>query len=246
MNKKSQIFVILGMHKSGTTLISDILHQSGINMVESNQHDISYDTGSKAERLLTKEINNKVLNSEDLYSLKIKNQCKFDSVTQTEIQDLIETLNNAHECWGFKDPRTCFTYHYWNTVIPIHKIIVVFRNPSEVWLHYWQESKWKRKAFIFLSFFHSWCEHNEQILKCLAETSNNFIVIEYSQFMNTEDGIKRLQKFLNRNVVDRRKKQLYRNSNQSNLFYMISKFIYKIRTGKNPDDIYNKLSLYQH
>ena len=42
------IYVVLGMHKSGTTLISQILHHSGVNMggaeIETSR---SYDEGNK-------------------------------------------------------------------------------------------------------------------------------------------------------------------------------------------------------
>ncbi|MGM0484512.1 MAG: hypothetical protein ACQERI_08185, partial [Candidatus Krumholzibacteriota bacterium] len=45
------IFVLLGMHKSGTTLISRMLHESGINMCGEPCGEASYDAGNKYERL---------------------------------------------------------------------------------------------------------------------------------------------------------------------------------------------------
>ena len=50
------IYIILGMHKSGTTLISQILHKSGINMGNFNE-DVSYDQGNKYERPASQKIN---------------------------------------------------------------------------------------------------------------------------------------------------------------------------------------------
>ena len=33
------VFVVLGMHKSGTTLISRMMHESGINMIDPVQEE---------------------------------------------------------------------------------------------------------------------------------------------------------------------------------------------------------------
>ena len=57
------IYVVLGMHKSGTTLISETLHESGINMGEFSdiQQGIGYDEGHKYERRETQQINRQIL-----------------------------------------------------------------------------------------------------------------------------------------------------------------------------------------
>ena len=47
------VFVVLGMHKSGTTLVSDILHRSGVPMVEVRSSE-GYDQGNKMERDATR------------------------------------------------------------------------------------------------------------------------------------------------------------------------------------------------
>lgn len=44
------IFVVLGMHKSGTTLVSQILHHSGIPMGDGFDENVTYDGGNKYER----------------------------------------------------------------------------------------------------------------------------------------------------------------------------------------------------
>ncbi len=41
------LYVILGMHKSGTTMISEILHNSGISMGEWKDKSNNYDYGHK-------------------------------------------------------------------------------------------------------------------------------------------------------------------------------------------------------
>ncbi len=43
------IYVIFGMHKSGTTLVAEMLHKSGINMGDFDE-SVSYDIGNQYER----------------------------------------------------------------------------------------------------------------------------------------------------------------------------------------------------
>ena len=56
----TMIFVILGMHKSGTTLVSQTLHASGINMGDFDS-SLTYDTNNKFERHNTQELNRDML-----------------------------------------------------------------------------------------------------------------------------------------------------------------------------------------
>jgi hypothetical protein len=57
------IYVVLGMHKSGTTLVSETLHESGISMGEFSdiRQGIGYDEGHKYERRQTQQINRQIL-----------------------------------------------------------------------------------------------------------------------------------------------------------------------------------------
>jgi hypothetical protein len=51
------ICVFLSMHKSGTTLVSEILHHSGINMGDDIDEHVSYDRGNKYEHESTLGLN---------------------------------------------------------------------------------------------------------------------------------------------------------------------------------------------
>ena len=65
----TKAFIILGMHKSGTTLVSQMLHQSGIAMV-SDVDDRSYDQGNHFERLSTNMLNKQLLKCGEINSLR--------------------------------------------------------------------------------------------------------------------------------------------------------------------------------
>ncbi len=237
------IVVVLGMHKSGTSLITDVLHSSGISMVEAYQKDISYDSGSKAERDSTKVINNMILGSDDLFSLAITNKIYIDKSILEKMRETLIRINDTEKDWGFKDPRTCLTYDLWKNLLPKHKVIIVFRSPEEVWTHYWK-SPLKKRLRVMRRFFDSWCMHNKNMLNILSGDMADFLVIEYSKFMKSNSELNRLESFLGRPLVDARKRELHRSISFGSVFYSVSKFIYKLRTGVNPDEIYHELQSY--
>ena len=77
------IHVVLGMHKSGTTLVSELLHHAGIDMVDAADPDTSYDHGNKWERDSTKQVNHAILGSAGTFSLKtVGYQRRFEPAEQ--------------------------------------------------------------------------------------------------------------------------------------------------------------------
>ncbi len=54
------IYIVLGMHKSGTTLVAQTLHAAGINMGDFDE-SLTYDTNNKYERHDTQELNRDLL-----------------------------------------------------------------------------------------------------------------------------------------------------------------------------------------
>lgn len=215
-------------------------------MVEDYQHGISYDDGNKAERYFTKKINNELLGSSSLFSLMIRplsNSVSKES--KIKMKNLVNEINTTHLNWGFKDPRTCFTYDDWSDVAPSHKVLVVFRSPKEVWVHYWNNARSIRKKVLTIRyFFHSWCLHNQYILNYLSETKNDYLVLDYSRFMNDDTDFQKLEEFLGISLVDERRKELHRSISAGSFGFNLSKFVHKLKGGDNPDKILKKLQAY--
>jgi hypothetical protein len=62
--------VVLGMHKSGTTLIAETLHRSGIAMIGAETSG-GYDDGNKMERAETRALNMQLLSDDETRSLRL-------------------------------------------------------------------------------------------------------------------------------------------------------------------------------
>lgn len=210
------IYVVLGMHKSGTTLISRLLHHSGVNMGESIDPNTSYDRGNKYERRSTLELNVSILGLKDFrdpsLSVPAPDPPVLTQVQRTRMDEIIRECNRAHTDWGFKDPRTCLVYPLWASALPEHRIIAIFRPANEIWPRYRHQrlNHFHRNPSRAWAFLKGWCTYNASILTHLENTSMNSLVLSYRELMTSDTGFQRLQRFVGVELSDQRQTNLYR------------------------------------
>lgn len=234
------IYVVLGMHKSGTTLVTQILHRSGISMVEAIDEARSYDKGNQWERESTKQINHELLRSAHKYSLVARvppGGVAGDSVVANKMSQLINHYNTLYRDWGFKDPRTALVFDQWSHVLPEHVVIAVYRRPEEVWKHYWNSTRGKRRLTVLRYCLACWCEYNQAIIKAVRQSKSPCIVLSYSRIMQGQDEYNRLQSFVDYPLSDERRQSLNRNLSSPSHFYKIVESLYILITGRNPQQI---------
>lgn len=225
------IVCVLGMHKSGTTLVAEMLHHSGIHMADVDP-ELGYDESNKYERHEAQDINRDLLRGATIptwRSLRSRNagrnragyQSNTDSVSIVRraklvaavrdadlgpMRELATELTSTHRDWGFKDPRTCLTYDAWRRALPDHRLIGVHRSFDEVLTRY--KAAWSspvRTARIV----RSWIVHNEMLIEHLRRR-DDFVLVRYATLMSGPDELERLRDYLGHRLVDRRKPDLYR------------------------------------
>ncbi|MDM8531878.1 sulfotransferase [Anaerolineales bacterium HSG25] len=240
------IYVVLGMHKSGTTLISNILHHSDINMGDFNVQR-SYDQGNQYEREDTLALNKDILGltSYRIIDKPVPTVITLTATQRTRMQEIIQTCNQKHTIWGFKDPRTTLTYSLWKSELPAHKIIAIYRTPSEIWPRF-RYSGWK-EAYLnpqnAWNCIDRWCEHNQRILDTLYTTPMPYIILNYQTLMATTTEFERLQTFIGQPLNDQRKSNLYRSRQKRYILLDIITQLYQQRTGYHPDHIMEQLEI---
>jgi hypothetical protein len=227
------------MHKSGTTLVSQILHNSGINMGDFDE-EISYDKGNKYERQSTLRLDMEILGTEDFEVLELtldKNVTLADD-DRVRMRKIIRDCQEEFQDWGFKDPRSALIYNLWAEELPEHKIIAVYRDPAQVWPRF----RWggKRKYHTNFnraySYLQRWREHNVNILESLKSSPMDHIVLSYNDLMKGDAELNRLEKFVGRNLVDMRKPGLFRSKAQRDIFLRFADWLLAIRTGQSTKD----------
>ena len=139
------IAIIIGMHRSGTSALSGVLHDNRIVM---GREDDFYPPPMKEnpkgffENVRFRRLNDKIL-AEHGYKVKsfsttiplIENTSLHIS---RKMKDIILNYTGDYDRWGFKDPRTCLTLYCWLAVIHsldlmrMVKVLQIHRDFNEI------------------------------------------------------------------------------------------------------------------
>jgi hypothetical protein len=206
------IFVVLGMHKSGTTLAASLLHESGVPMGE---HDptVSYDEGNRYEMAEVRKLNVDLLRGPDAaWSLDVTRVVELETLEpglEARMGAFVERTSRRWRDWGFKDPRTCLTYGAWTRVLPDHRVIATFRHPQELWRHYQPAARLSAVAVCWKALT-AWHVHNRQVLQAVRSRPDRSLVVEYGDLMSGDCPLEALSRFVGRAIADVRRPALYR------------------------------------
>lgn len=105
--------VVLGMHRSGTSLVAGLLHHLGVFMGEGLENG---DPWPHYEDPAFVSLNQSLLTSAGGSWRKpppTESIWRFSHQCNERIQRLLRE-RSAHDSWGFKDPRTCLTVNLWH------------------------------------------------------------------------------------------------------------------------------------
>jgi len=226
------IYVVLGMHKSGTTLVSEILHHSGIEMGEPEDIplDRGYDRGNKYERAAAVAIDKDILGAHGVPSERIRapRQLPRSPEVIARMASLVADLNQRCSDWGFKDPRACLTYPLWEAALPEHRIVAVYRP-----LHELTERKGGDQSPVqAYRLVRSWHEHNAALLSILKVTPMPWIALHYGRLMEGDIEFRRLERFVGRPLTDRRRPEMRRGTPKAGIWMRVAEALYKRRTGR--------------
>jgi hypothetical protein len=239
------IYVILGMHKSGTTLVSQILHRSGINMVdEAMSADASYDRGDFYERQSARQVNEAILKpkSLSLFDIEPLKTLEMSAEQRSQMQAAIRDCVRNYPDWGFKDPRTCLTYPLWASELPEHKIIAIYRAPEELWQRQKSLSRF-RIPYLAWQYVKRWCESNERILDALETTRNEFLILDYRSLMENPAEFERLQSFVGKPLKDCRNPKFDRHRSRPSAVLKLATWLVHRQTGAQPQEMIRQLEV---
>lgn len=135
---KQTAICIIGAHRSGTSMVTRLLHQCGLDLGrETDLMPAQADNPDGFwENLRFVAINDEVLNqlggawdlpppvSETFAHPRLE-------PAETKARHLISEFEGTR-VWGWKDPRTTITLPFWQRLLPKLKVLLVVRNPLEV------------------------------------------------------------------------------------------------------------------
>ncbi len=226
--------VVLGMHKSGTSLVSMMLHRSGIPMVDAELSG-GYDDGNHFERTATNALNKRILGGASGSSIRTFERLDLASAAPELLSDakrLVDDLESQHRSWGFKDPRTCLTYPLWKQVLPRHKLICVYRAPAEVHAHYTRKRSIDPTRGI--RTLRAWYEYNIGMLDAFYQAKEeDRLLLDYARLMQDDAEIGRIARFVGTTINDVRDPGLRRARPDAGPKLRLEAALLKLATGRD-------------
>ena len=194
----SKQILVMGMHRSGTSMVSRILNLMGCYYSSEDQVMLPAEDNPKGfwERKDVMDLNNKILHDHqatwnDPYKLK---DIKINSLLYSkDIKNIIYKLE-PHRPWFIKDPRFCLTYKCWANELEHNLNIVVLRNPLAVSI-----SLFNRNKISYLSGLALWDFYTDRLIKNLYKKKtilcfyDDFLQDPYKASENLFNSLKKLE-----------------------------------------------------
>ncbi|MEM1169434.1 MAG: glycosyltransferase, partial [Cyanobacteria bacterium P01_H01_bin.35] len=136
---KPKVFIITGMHRSGTSLTASLFQSIGVNIGEKLVGAEYGNIRGHFEDIDFVELHKGILRSQGINDLGTNVEIKEITVKKQHLKAAKRLIKNRQEenqknnnIWGWKDPRTTLFLNFWLELLPDAKFIFVYRSPWEV------------------------------------------------------------------------------------------------------------------
>lgn len=124
--------IVLGMHRSGTSLLAGSLEAAGLYLGDVN-HAAPFNRKGNKENEPIRGFHNELLAKNGAsWDRPPRRQIQWKQPDEERARSLVEPYFRAALPWGFKDPRTIWLVEGWLRLLPAARIVGVFRHPSLV------------------------------------------------------------------------------------------------------------------
>jgi hypothetical protein len=126
-----RVIAILGMHRSGTSLLAGTLQECGLDLGDVNTVAPANEKGNRESWLLT-ALHEDLLRAAGGGWDRPPGRPVAWGPLHRSIRDLYVATFAGSPIWGFKDPRSLFCMDGWLEALPGLEAVGVFRHPVEV------------------------------------------------------------------------------------------------------------------
>ena len=178
--------VVIGMHRSGTSMITKALETLGVHLGEQLLPAAEDNQKGFYEDKSIVDLNDRILEyagmtwysvSEYPFSVLESEQGR---AFEKEAMEIISSRLRTHPVWGFKDPRCSRLLPFWQSIFAKLDIeaeyLVVLRNPLDIAF-----SLKKRNDFKLNMCQHLWLAHSFMCLRLLK--NKNICYVSYDNFL---------------------------------------------------------------
>jgi len=214
-----QTLIIAGMHRSGTSLVTNWLSRCGLQIGESLCGSGTGNVEGHFEDLEFLKLHEEILdrNSLEKSGLTDTKDIEVPLYQLEKMKAVIGIKQQLYEQWAWKDPRTCLFLDTYAKLLPGARYLVILRNYQSVVSsllrrdfaaidqkymarNYIQRLAWThfRRPRRLNAFYHDhaenflkvWINYNEEILNTLKKLHpDNYLVINYSQLLENDSEV---------------------------------------------------------
>lgn len=202
-------FILIGMHRSGTSILTKVLEKSGIFM------GVIKDPNYEAMHFLS--INQQVLwkGGFDWHKPGVPNKEHWHPIPAHELYREHFRLNGRfaqwkqalrNEDWGWKDPRNTFTLEMWLAKFPGAKVIHLRRAEAAVVASLQKRNLVEGEVYAPELADPVYCQnlyqqYLAQAHSYAASLGNRFLELNYEDLQNGEaDSIRKLERFTGKSI----------------------------------------------
>ena len=192
-------YIVLGMHRSGTSAIARMLRIYGISLPGELLGPAADNEKGFFEDKYLVDLNTQILTKQGLEWDSLTgffldpndfSSPKFNQLKK-RARNFLEERAKQKQDWGFKDPRLSRLLGFWAPLLKAqnvdHKFVVAIRKPDDV-----AASLAARDSFLPLKSLHLWLLHNLDLFRFTSQ--ENAVVVGYEELINSpREALKRLK-----------------------------------------------------
>ena len=195
-----KLVCILGMHRSGTSMLANLIKNMGIYMGEINDlyEETVYNQDGHFELKQIVDLHDQILKHYnrswyDVASFNIDLDESFIKICKEKIKGILSDYLQDKEYFGIKDPRMCIMLPLWEAVFAELdyqvQYIIITRNPVEV-----SKSLKKRDGLPLFYGEKLWCYYNNELLKHIK--GRKVFLVNYDKILQNKEWINKLFEFI--------------------------------------------------
>ena len=197
---------LLGMHRSGTSMITRLLNLCGLYLGEADDMIEAAPDNPKGywENKYFTEFNDEVLqvlggswNEPPTLHTGWQNQEQVSSF-YSRVPGLIHEFRDF-SIWGWKDPRNSLTLALWQKAIPDLKLVICIRSPLEVAQSFNERKMWS--SLTYDAALSLWLNYTQTT--AATRDNSQYIITHFATFFyDAESELRRLAEFIGLDIND--------------------------------------------
>jgi hypothetical protein len=212
----NRVLIIAGMHRSGTSLISQWLNKCGLNIGETLVGPYFSNAEGHFEDVDFYRFHEDVLLSNNLPHTGLTDQVVPELTTyqREKIKNIIAFKNRMYPEWGWKEPRTCLFLPLYQELIPGAFYLIITRDYETVissllnrdfkeiekkylarkwfsrneWIIFRRKKRLKKLMDEWAEFYLKvWIRYSEELLKLIHQLpESKYLVVSYEQLIDDD------------------------------------------------------------